>query len=97
MTNEIFNTVYKSNRKQSLIETDDGNEFVYKIFSELPNSKHTKRHSMYTSKGPIFAETFVSKIRDVHTEPVFKKGNANCFIDLPKVPKSTKTRSILFQ
>ena len=48
--------------RSNLFETDDGKEFVAKVFTCLPISKDVKRFSRYTSKGTVFAESFGRKI-----------------------------------
>ena len=39
LTNEFSDIIYKLNRKRSLSETEDGKEFVHKVFTEFPISK----------------------------------------------------------
>ena len=76
-----------SNRKPNLLETDDGKEYVNKIFNEFLSNNKIKRYSRYTDKGAVFAERFNKTIRNLLKKPVFEKGNADWLSDLSSVIK----------
>ena len=85
---DAFSQIIKtSRRKPNLLETDDGKEYVNKIFSEFLNYNNIKRYSRYTDKGAVFAERFNKTIRNLLNKPVFEKGNADCLSELPSVIK----------
>ena len=85
---DAFTQIIKtSNRKLSRLETDDGKEYVNKIFNEFLNNKKIKRYSRYTDKKTVFAERFNKAIRDLLKKPVFEKGNADWLSELPSVTK----------
>ena len=85
---DAFSQIIKtSNRKPNLLETDDGKEYVNKIFTEFLNKNKIKRYSRYTDKGAVFAERFNRTIRNLLKKPVFEKGNANWVSELPSIIK----------
>ena len=85
---DAFSEIIKSsNRKPNLFETDDGKEYVNKIFTEFLNNNKIKRYSRYTDKGAVFAERFNKTVRNLLKKPVFEKGNANWLSELPSVIK----------
>ena len=63
--NSFENILIKSKRKPNLIETDDGLEFVSKIFTNLLITKNIKRYSRKTALGAVFAERFNLTIRNL--------------------------------
>ena len=81
------NILISSKRKPNLIETDDGLEFVNKLFSNLLNNKNIRSYSRNTSLGAVFAETFNHTIRDLLKKPVFEKGDGNWIDILPTITK----------
>ena len=73
-----------SKRKPNLIETDDGREFVSKIFTDIFQKKNNiKRYSRYTAHGVVFAKRFNRTIRDVPKKLVLLKGDGNWVDVLP--------------
>ena len=85
---DAFSQIIKtSRRKPNLLETDDGKEYVNKIFNEFLNNNKIKRYSRYTGKGAVFAERFNKTIRNLLKKPVFEKGNADWLSELPSVIK----------
>ena len=102
ITDAFSEIIKSSNRKPNLLETDDGKEYVNKIFNEFLNNNRIKRYSRYTDKGAVFAERFNKTIRNLLKKPVFEKGNADWLSELPSVIKkynntihsSTKTTPI---
>ena len=64
ITDEFSLIINKSKRKPNLIETDDGKEFVNKIFNDFLKLNNIKRYSRYTSKGAVFAERFNRTLRN---------------------------------
>ena len=75
---DAFSQIIKtSRRKSNLLETDDGKEFVNKIFNEFLNNNKIKRYSRYTDKGAVFAERFNKTIRNLLKKPVIEKGRAD--------------------
>ena len=65
ITDAFLEIIKLSNRKPNLLERDDGQEYVKKIFNEFLNNKNIKRFSRYTDKGAVFAERFNRTIRNL--------------------------------
>ena len=85
---DAFSQIIKtSRRKPYLLETDDGEEYVNKIFNKFLNNNNIKRYSRYTDKGAVFAERFNRTIRNLIKKPVFEKGRADWLSELPSVIK----------
>ena len=85
---DAFSQIIKtSKRKPNLLETDDGKEYVNKIFNDFLNNNKIKRYSRYTDKGAVFAERFNRTIRNLLKKPVFLAGNADWLSELPSVIK----------
>ena len=83
---DVFSEIIKSsNRKPNLLETDDGKEYINKIFNEFLNNNKIKRYSRYTDKGAVFAERFNKTIRNLLKKPVFEKGRADWLSELSSV------------
>ena len=72
---------------QIIYETDDGREYVNKIFSDFLNNHNIKRYSRNTALGAVFAERFNRTIRNLLKKPVFEKGSADWLSELPSVIK----------
>ena len=87
ITDAFSEIIKSSNRKPNLLETDDGKEYVNKIFNEFLNNNNIKRYSRYTDKGAVFAERFNRTMRNLLKKPVFEKRNANWVSELPSVIK----------
>ena len=87
ITHAFSEIIKSSNRKPNLLETDDGKEYVNKIFNEVLNNNKIKRYSRYTDKGAVFAERFNKTIRNLVKKPVFLAGNADWLSELPSVVK----------
>ena len=87
ITDAFSEIIKSSNRKPNLLETDDGKEYVNKIFNEFLNNNKIKRYSRYTDKGAVFAERFNKTIRNLLKKPVFEKGKADWLSELPSVIK----------
>ena len=85
ITDAFSEIIKSSNRKPNLLETDDGKEYVNKIFIEFLNNNKIKRYSRYTDKGAVFAERFNKTIRNLLKKPVFEKGRADWLSELPSV------------
>ena len=79
------NNLITSERSPNLIETDDGKEFVKKIFTDLLNKNNIKNYSRYTSLGVVFAESFNRTIRDLLKRSVFEKRDASWIDVLPVI------------
>ena len=85
---DAFSQIIKtSRRKPNLLETDDGKEYVNKIFNEFLNNQNIKRYSRNTALGAVFAERFNRTIRNLLKKPVFLEGNADWLSELPSVIK----------
>ena len=85
---DAFSQIIKiSKRKPNLLETNDGKEYVNKIFNDFLNNNKIKRYSRYTNKGAVFAERFNRTIRNLLKKPVFEKRNADWLSQLPSVIK----------
>ena len=56
ITDAFSQIVKTSKRKPNFVETDDGMEYVNKIFNEFLNKNNCKRNSRYTNKGAVFAK-----------------------------------------
>ena len=87
ITDAISQIIKTSRRKPSLLETDDGKEYVNKIFHEFLNNHNIKRYSRNTALGAVFAERFNRTIRNLLKKPVFLKGNGDWLSELPSVTK----------
>ena len=87
ITDTFSEIIKSSNRKPNLLETDDGREYVNKIFKEFLNNHNIKRHSWNTAIGGVFAERFIRTIRNLLKKPVFLAGNADWITELPSVTK----------
>ena len=75
---DAFSQVFKtSRRKPNLLETDDGKEYVNKIFNEFLSNHNIKRYSRNTALGAVFVERFSRTIRNLLKKPVFEKENAD--------------------
>ena len=86
---DAFSQIIKSSRrKPNLLETDDGKEYVKKIFNEFLNNNSIRRYSRFTDEGAVFAERFNRTIRNLLRKPVFEKGNADWISELPSVVKN---------
>ena len=85
---DAFSQIIKtSRRKPNLLETNDGKEYVNKIFSEFLNNHNIKRYSRITALGAVFAEKFTRTLRNLLKKPVFLAGNADWLSELPVVIK----------
>ena len=87
ITDAFSQIVISSKRKPNLLQTDDGKEYVNKIFNEFLNSNNIKRYSRYTDRGAVFAERFKRTLRKLLKKPVFEKGNADWLSQLPSIVK----------
>ena len=85
ITDAFSEIIKSSNRKPYLLETEDGMEYVNKIFHEFLNNNKIKRYSHYTDKGAVFAERFNKTVRILLKKPVFEKGNADWLSELPSI------------
>ena len=65
ITDAFSEIIKSSNRKPNFLETDDGKEYVNKIFNEFLKKNKIKRYSRYTDKGAVFAERFNRTIRNL--------------------------------
>ena len=85
---DAFSQIIKtSRRKPNLLETDDGKEYVKKIFSEFLNDHNIKRYSRNTALGAVFSERLNRTLRNLLKKPVFLAGNADWLSELPSVIK----------
>ena len=87
ITDAFSQNIKTSRRKPNLLETDDGKEYVSKIFSEFLNNHNIKRYSRNTALGAVFDERFNRTLRNLLKKPVFLAGNAGWFSELPSVSK----------
>ena len=87
ITDAFSEIIKSSNRKPHLLETDDGKEYVNKIFNEFLKKNNIRRYSRYTDKGAVFAEQFNRTVRNLLKKPVFLAGNADWLGELPSVIK----------
>ena len=62
---DSFENLLISSKKTNLIETDDGSEFVNKIYTDLLNKNNIERYSRYISLGAVVAERFNRTITDL--------------------------------
>ena len=63
---DAFPLIIKSpRRKPNLLETDDGKEYVNKIFNEFLNNNNIKRYSRNTALRAVFAERFNRTTRNI--------------------------------
>ena len=87
ITDAFSELIKSSNRKPNLLETDDGKEYVNKIFNEFSNNDNIRRYSRYTDKGAVIAERFKRTIRNLSKKPVFGKRKADWLSELSAVIK----------
>ena len=88
INNRCFSLIIKTSRgKPNLLETNDGKEYVNKIFNELLNNHNIEGYSRNTAPGAVFAERFKKAIRNLFKKPVFEKRNADWLSELPSVIK----------
>ena len=87
ITDAFPQIIKTSRRKPNLLETDDGKEYVYKIFNEFSNKHNIKRYSRNTALGAVFAERFITTIRNLLKKPVFLAGEASWTNELQSVIK----------
>ena len=92
ITDAFSQSIKTSRRKPNLLETDDGEEFVNKIFSEFLNNHNINRYSRNTALGAVFAERFNRTIRNILKKPVFEKGSADWIGELSSVTKQYNRR-----
>ena len=57
--------VESSKRRPNLLKTDDGKEYVYKIFNEFLNNHNIERYSRNTALGAVFAEKINRTLRSL--------------------------------
>ena len=81
------NILISSKKKPNLVETDDGSEFVKRIFTNLLKNNNIKRFSKDTSLGAVFAVRFVRTITGLLKRPTFPSGDGN-WVDI----LATKTK-----
>ena len=81
------NILMNSKRKPNLIETNDGSEFMNKIFSNFLNKINLNRYSRYTSLGAVVAERFNRTLRGLPKKPVFEKRDGHWVDVLPTITK----------
>ena len=86
------NVLITSKRKTNLIETDEGSDFVNKIFTNLLNNNNIKRCSRNTSLGAVFAERFNRSFRKLLKKPFFQTGNGNWVDILATITKQYNVR-----
>ena len=88
---EAFSEIIKSsNRKPNLLETDDGMEYVNKIFKEFLNNNKIKRYSRYTDKGAVFAERFNTTIRNLLKNQCLRKEEVIGYLNYHLLSNNTK-------
>ena len=87
ITNEFSSFLTPSKRKPLKIESDRGTEFYNSIFQKFLKSKKVHHFSRFTDKGPSTVERVIRAMRNLLKEPVFEKGNAIWFLELPSVIK----------
>ena len=66
-------TLKFSKREPHLVETDDGSEFLNKLFTNLLKNKKIRRYSGNNHLGAVFAERFMRTIRDRRKNPFLKR------------------------
>ena len=71
---DAFSQIIKiSRRKKNLLETDDGKEYVNKLFNEFLYNHNIKRYSRKTALGAVFGERFNRTIRYFLKKAVFRE------------------------
>ena len=91
ITDAISQIVKSSKRQPSFLETDDGKEYVNKIFNDFPYNNNIKRYSRITALGAVFAERFNRTIRNLLKTLVFEKRNADWLSEQPSVNKKNQS------
>ena len=87
MTNEFSKILSTSKRNPLEIESDRGSEFYNNIFQNFWKSKNFQHYSRFTDKAPLIAERVICTVRNLLKKPVFEKGKADWFSELPSVIK----------
>ena len=59
ITDAFSQFIKTSKQKSNLLETDDGKEYVNKIFSEFLNNHNIKRYSRYTALGAVLQNDLI--------------------------------------
>ena len=85
ITDAFSEIIKSSNRKPNLLETDDGKEYVNKIFNEFLNNNNIEKYSRYTDKEALFVERLNWTICNLLKKPKFEKENADWLSELPPV------------
>ena len=68
----ICSQLESSKRERSLLETDDGSEFVNNFFNNLLKNNNIERYSTNTSTGAPFAEILIRTNRDLLKDLFFE-------------------------
>ena len=76
-----------------MLETDEGADFVSKVFTKLLNSNNLKRYSKNPGLVAVFAGRFNRIIRDLLKRPVFEKGDGIWVDMLPAKAKPYNHRT----
>ena len=86
---DAFSQIVKSSkRRPNLLGTDDGEEYVKKIFNEFLNHRNIKISFRITALGAVFAEKIDRTICNLLKKPIFPKGNADWLSELPSAIKN---------
>ena len=73
ITDAFTQIIRTSIRKPNLLETENGEEYVNKIFNELLINRNIKMYSRNTALGAVFAERLNRTIHNLLKKPVFEK------------------------
>ena len=87
ITDEFSNILSTSKRKPLKLESDRGSEFYNSIFQNFLKLKNIHHYSRFTDESPSTAERVIRTLRNLLKKPVFEKGNADWFSELPSVIK----------
>ena len=87
ITDAFSQIIETSKREPNLLETDDGKEYVNKLFDKFLNNNNIKSYSRYTDKGVVFAERFNRTVRNLLKKPLFEEGRADWLSEQPSVIK----------
>ena len=85
VTYDFSNVLSTSKRSPLRIESDRGTEFHNAVFQNLLKGWIIHHFSRFSDKRTAIAERMIRTIRSLLKKPVFEKGNAEWFSELPSV------------
>ena len=87
LTDAFSEFIKSSNGKPNVLETDDGKEYIRKIFNEFSHNHKFKKYPRSTALGAVSARRFNRTVRNLPKKPILEKGKADWISELPSVIK----------